>query len=58
MNCGPGAGSGTCQAPRSLNLDSTDPKPPASFMQPFVGGAPNGATGQWLYIDVTKVEAR
>jgi hypothetical protein len=58
MNCGPGAGSGTCQAPRNLDLNNTDPKPPASFMQPFTGGAPNGATGQWVYIDVTKVEAR
>lgn len=57
-NCGPGAGSGTCQAPRSLDLSSTDPKPPASFTQPFTGGAPGGATGQWLYIDVTKVEVR
>lgn len=58
MNCGPGAGSSTCAAPRTLDLSGTDPKPPASFMQPWSGGAPNGAKGQWLFIDVTKVEVR
>ncbi len=58
MNCGPGAGSSTCAAPRTIDLGSTDPKPPAGFMQPWSGGAPNGAKGQWLFIDVTKVEAR
>jgi hypothetical protein len=55
MNCGPGTGSSTCTAPRQLDLSATDPKPPASFTQPFVGGAPNNATGQWVFIDVTAV---
>lgn len=59
MNCGPGTGSSTCAAPRSIDLSATDPKPPASFTQPFVGGAPGGkATGQWVYIDVTAVVAK
>lgn len=57
-NCGPDGGGNTCRAPRSLDLSGTEPKPPATFMQPFVGGAPQNATGQWVYIDVTKVEAR
>jgi hypothetical protein len=59
MNCGPGTGSSTCAAPRSLDLSATEPKPPASFTQPFIGGAPGGkATGQWVYIDVTGVVAK
>jgi hypothetical protein len=58
MNCGPGTGSSNCAAPRQLDLSATDPKPPGSFTQPFVGGAPNGATGQWVFLDVTAVVAR
>ncbi|MDF3066227.1 MAG: hypothetical protein K0R38_1828 [Polyangiaceae bacterium] len=58
MNCGPGTGSSNCAAPRQLDLSATDPKPPGSFTQPFVGGAPNGATGQWVFFDVTSVVAK
>ena len=58
MNCGPGTGSSTCKAPRTIDLAATDPKPPASFTQPYVGGAPAGAYGQWVFIDVTNVVAK
>lgn len=57
-NCGPGVGSSTCKEPRTIDLSAADPRPPASFTQPFVGGAPDGATGQWIYIDVTGVVAK
>jgi len=56
-NCGPGAGSSTCAAPRTVNISEADPQP-ADFTQPYVGSAPGGATGQWVLIDVTSVEPR
>ena len=58
MNCGPGTGSSNCAAPRTIDVSATDPKPPASFTQPFVGGAAAGAYGQWVFIDVTAVVAK
>jgi hypothetical protein len=57
MNCGPGTGSSSCAAPRSLNISAAEPQP-ADFTQPYVGPAPGGALGQWLLIDVTSVEPR
>jgi hypothetical protein len=58
MNCGPGTGSSTCAAPRTIDLSAVEPKP-ANFTQPYVGGAPGGkATGQWVLIDVTAVVAK
>lgn len=58
MNCGPGGGSSTCEAPRTIDVGAADPKP-ANFTQPYVGGAPGGkATGQWVLIDVTAVVAK
>ena len=57
MNCGPGVGSTTCAAPRTIDIGAADPKP-ANFTQPYVGGAPSGATGQWVLIDVTAVVAK
>jgi hypothetical protein len=58
MNCGPGTGSNMCTAPRNLTLTGSDPPPPTSFTQPFVGSAPGGATGQWVFIDVLSVVQR
>jgi hypothetical protein len=55
MNCGPGVGSNTCRAPRTIDLGNADP-PAANFTQPFEG--PANAFGQWLHFDVTKVVAR
>ena len=58
MNSGPGTGSSTCAAPRTIDIGAADPKP-ANFTQPYVGGAPGGkATGQWVLIDVTAVVAK
>lgn len=53
MNCGPGTGSSSCKAPRTLDLSVVDPKPPASFSQPLIGEP--SAPGQWVFIDVTAV---
>jgi hypothetical protein len=55
MNCGPGAGSSTCRAPRRVDLSDADP-PVANFAQPFEG--PAGAFGQWLHFDVVSAVAR
>ena len=56
MNCGPGVGSSTtvCE-PRTLDLAGAVPPAPASFVQPPRNA--QGATGQWLFIDVTAVKA-
>lgn len=56
-NCGPGnAGASNCAAvARVLNLSENDPAPPASFTQPYLGGAPAGGYGQFIIIDVLSV---
>lgn len=54
MNCGPGAGSSTCAAPRTITVSAASPAP-MNFTQPWVGGAPAGAYGQWVLIDVKSV---
>jgi hypothetical protein len=56
MNCGPGVGSTTSKCvPRTLDLSGAVPPAPASFVQPPKNA--QGATGQWLFIDVTSVRS-
>jgi hypothetical protein len=54
MNCGPNATIATvCAAPRSLDLSGSVPPPPATLSMPVKNA--QGATGQWVFIDVTDV---
>jgi hypothetical protein len=55
-NCGPGVGTTTTKCvPRTLDLSGAVPPAPASFGQPPRNA--QGATGQWLFIDVTSARS-
>jgi hypothetical protein len=56
-NCGPGDGGASNCTPvaRVLDISQNDPQPSASFMQPYLGGAPSGGYGQFILIDVLGV---
>jgi hypothetical protein len=55
-NCGVGEGAPDCTPlARVLDLSGTNPPPPVSFQQPYLGTATGDEYGQWLFIDVLAV---